>query len=108
MGGWVVQADREMKKEAGSQDRVRRCRVRGEACMTSPPPLGSWRPGSSHSQLCLDCGVAWWHPQVDIRDLWMAGLGVDNPPGRPVVCVGKHVCGVATDLALRAIADFSR
>lgn len=61
MGGWVgggvVQADRELKKEAGSQDRVRRCRVRGEACMTSPPPSGSWRPGDSHSHSCLT--VAW-------------------------------------------------
>ncbi|CAN0273993.1 unnamed protein product, partial [Hapterophycus canaliculatus] len=41
--------------------------------------------------------------RIDIRDLDMAGLPsiVGEGDSRPVVAVAKHLCGVATDLALR-------
>eukprot|EP00903_Cladosiphon_okamuranus_P022259 g20469.t1 len=53
--------------------------------------------------------------RIDIRDLNMAGLpslapcgeeghdGGSSRGGKPVVAVAKHLCGVATDLALRAM-----
>ncbi|CAM9849682.1 unnamed protein product, partial [Scytosiphon promiscuus] len=43
--------------------------------------------------------------RIDIRDLDMAGLPsiVGEGDDRPVVAVAKHLCGVATDLALRAM-----
>lgn len=41
--------------------------------------------------------------KIDIRDLNMAGLPSLTGTGddRPVVAVAKHLCGAATDLALR-------
>ena len=39
--------------------------------------------------------------KVDIKDLDVAGVGVVD--GRDVVCTGKHLCGGATDLALRSV-----
>ncbi|CAN0536562.1 unnamed protein product, partial [Ectocarpus sp. 8 AP-2014] len=41
--------------------------------------------------------------RIDIRDLNMGGLPSLTAEGddRPVVAVAKHLCGVATDLALR-------
>ncbi|CAN0531832.1 unnamed protein product, partial [Ectocarpus sp. 12 AP-2014] len=41
--------------------------------------------------------------RIDIRDLDMGGLPSLTAEGddRPVVAVAKHLCGVATDLALR-------
>ncbi|CBJ31916.1 conserved unknown protein [Ectocarpus siliculosus] len=43
--------------------------------------------------------------RIDIRDLNMGGLPSLTAEGddRPVVAVAKHLCGVATDLALRAM-----
>ncbi|CAM9972364.1 unnamed protein product, partial [Ectocarpus sp. 13 AM-2016] len=43
--------------------------------------------------------------RIDIRDLYMGGLPSLTAEGddRPVVAVAKHLCGVATDLALRAM-----
>ncbi|CAN0371764.1 unnamed protein product, partial [Scytosiphon promiscuus] len=47
--------------------------------------------------------------RIDIRDLDMAGLPsiVGEGDDRPVVAVAKHLCGVATDLALRFV-EFHR
>lgn len=41
--------------------------------------------------------------KIDIRHLNFAGM--DEISGKPVVCMSKHLCGVATDLSLRAIAQ---
>jgi tRNA:m4X modification enzyme len=41
--------------------------------------------------------------KIDIRHLNLAGM--DEIRGKPVVCMSKHLCGVATDLSLRAIAQ---
>lgn len=41
--------------------------------------------------------------KIDIRHLNLAGM--DEICGKPVVCMSKHLCGVATDLSLRAIAQ---
>lgn len=40
--------------------------------------------------------------KIDIRHLNFAGM--DELQKRPLVCMSKHLCGVATDLSLRAIA----
>ena len=47
-----------------------------------------------------DGGGGFERARVDIRDVSMAGL---PHAGRPCVVVAKHLCGVATDLALRAL-----
>lgn len=59
--------------------------------------------------------------RLDIRDLWIKGLPLSSSSPSsfssssspsvaaqtpPLVFMGKHVCGVATDLSLRAIANF--
>lgn len=44
--------------------------------------------------------------QVDIRDVVLTGVGLEA--GRPVLGVGKHVCGVATDLSLRALGRYTQ
>ncbi len=48
--------------------------------------------------------------RLDIRDLWVKGLPLPAaaPGDPPLVFMGKHVCGVATDLSLRAIAAYVR
>lgn len=47
--------------------------------------------------------------RLDIRDLWINGLPL-GPGGltSPLAFMGKHVCGAATDLSLRAVADYVR
>lgn len=40
--------------------------------------------------------------RIDIRDVWLNALA---EPGQSYVAVSKHLCGVATDLALRALAN---
>ncbi|CAM9819855.1 unnamed protein product, partial [Phaeothamnion confervicola] len=42
--------------------------------------------------------------RIDIRDLDIFG-GSCGGDGRPAVGIAKHLCGVATDLALRALAN---
>ncbi len=47
--------------------------------------------------------------RLDIRDLWIKGLALPSSVAAqspPLVFMGKHVCGVATDLSLRAVANF--
>lgn len=39
--------------------------------------------------------------RVDIRDLWLDGLPIAS--NSDVVLMGKHVCGVATDMSLRSL-----
>ncbi|KAG6618912.1 tRNA guanosine-2'-O-methyltransferase [Phytophthora cinnamomi] len=41
--------------------------------------------------------------KIDIRHLNFAGM--QEVVDKPVVCMSKHLCGVATDLSLRAIAN---
>ncbi|CAE8625030.1 unnamed protein product, partial [Polarella glacialis] len=41
--------------------------------------------------------------RIDIRNLWLPG--VSELSGRQVVGIGKHVCGAATDLALRCLCQ---
>lgn len=44
--------------------------------------------------------------RMDLRHLYIQGLGL--PADGRLAFVGKHVCGVATDLSLRAVAAFLR
>ncbi|KAF0697927.1 Aste57867_11424 [Aphanomyces stellatus] len=41
--------------------------------------------------------------KIDIRHLNLGGM--DQVVQKPVVCLSKHLCGVATDLSLRALAN---
>ncbi|CAK4629303.1 hypothetical protein LEN26_014209 [Aphanomyces euteiches] len=41
--------------------------------------------------------------KIDIRHLNLAGM--EQVALKPVVCLSKHLCGVATDLSLRALAN---
>lgn len=41
--------------------------------------------------------------KIDIRHLNFAGM--EEILNKPIVCMSKHLCGVATDLSLRAIAQ---
>ncbi|CAM9902137.1 unnamed protein product, partial [Choristocarpus tenellus] len=41
--------------------------------------------------------------RIDIRDLNMSKLPLLESTGNPAVVVAKHLCGLATDLALKAL-----
>ncbi|CAM9358362.1 unnamed protein product, partial [Discosporangium mesarthrocarpum] len=59
-------------------------------------PKGSGIPGG-------DAAPRIYRARIDIRDLNMAKLPRLHSAGKPAVVVAKHLCGVATDLALRAL-----
>merc|ERR1712032_915066 len=56
-------------------------------------------PGLTAEQLNRVSGAYFMRARVDIRHLDVAWL----PIGGPIVAVGKHLCGCATDLGLTAL-----
>lgn len=50
---------------------------------------------------CPDATVV--RAKIDIRHLNLGGMR--EVVGKPVVCMSKHLCGVATDLSLRAVTQ---
>jgi tRNA:m4X modification enzyme len=59
------------------------------------------RPRNGADSKLRDKGIAVARAKIDIRDLDMAKLPL--PHGKGVVLIAKHLCGVGTDLALRAL-----
>jgi tRNA:m4X modification enzyme len=59
------------------------------------------RPRNGADSKLRDRGIAVARAKIDIRDLNMSKLPL--PHGKGVVLIAKHLCGVGTDLALRAL-----
>jgi tRNA:m4X modification enzyme len=59
------------------------------------------RPRNGADSKLRDKGIAVARAKIDIRDLDMSKLPL--PHGKGVVLIAKHLCGVGTDLALRAL-----
>uniref|UniRef100_A0A671SZC2 tRNA:m(4)X modification enzyme TRM13 n=1 Tax=Sinocyclocheilus anshuiensis TaxID=1608454 RepID=A0A671SZC2_9TELE len=62
---------------------------------------------STHFKVCTKMHSAFDRLQVDIQHLDLSKVPLLRKKGLPIIGVGKHLCGAATDLALRCLFEHS-